>query len=247
VTGTRTRMFTYVSSVSYGYLVPVNYFHRTGQRKDDTGLLYYHARYYDPSLARFVSPDSIVPGAASGVGGAGGSMGAWQNSGLTVDFHENGFVSSANSETALVLTEGFWSDERDVNGPRNPQALSRYSYVLNNPLRHIDPTGHNADRECMGCPPARNSSRPAPAPAPTPTPSGTATPTPASKAKYSDDEIAYAFAVFAAQIAQYVLEEAGEAFFERAWNRWGTNVDDWELVGTKPAELENEHRIGVER
>jgi RHS repeat-associated protein len=32
----------------------------TGQRKDDTGLLYYHARYYDPSLARFVSPDSIV-------------------------------------------------------------------------------------------------------------------------------------------------------------------------------------------
>ncbi|HVF98953.1 MAG TPA: RHS repeat-associated core domain-containing protein [Chloroflexia bacterium] len=33
----------------------------TGQRKDDTGLLYYHARYYDPSLARFVSPDSIVP------------------------------------------------------------------------------------------------------------------------------------------------------------------------------------------
>jgi RHS repeat-associated protein len=35
----------------------------TGQRKDDTGLLYYHARYYDPSLARFVSPDSIVQGA----------------------------------------------------------------------------------------------------------------------------------------------------------------------------------------
>ncbi|HEX8220462.1 MAG TPA: RHS repeat-associated core domain-containing protein [Chloroflexia bacterium] len=33
----------------------------TGQRKDDTGLLYYHARYYDPALARFTSPDTIVP------------------------------------------------------------------------------------------------------------------------------------------------------------------------------------------
>src|SRR4051794_34789574 len=35
----------------------------TGQRLDGTGLLYYHARYYDPVLARFVSADSVVPGA----------------------------------------------------------------------------------------------------------------------------------------------------------------------------------------
>ncbi|MCS7003683.1 MAG: RHS repeat-associated core domain-containing protein, partial [Dehalococcoidia bacterium] len=33
----------------------------TGQRLDATGLLYYHARYYDPALGRFISPDSIVP------------------------------------------------------------------------------------------------------------------------------------------------------------------------------------------
>jgi len=33
----------------------------TGQRLDDTGLLYYHARYYDPILARFISADSMVP------------------------------------------------------------------------------------------------------------------------------------------------------------------------------------------
>jgi RHS repeat-associated protein len=41
----------------------------TGQRKDDTGLLYYGARYYDPVVGRFTSPDSIVPGASSGLGG----------------------------------------------------------------------------------------------------------------------------------------------------------------------------------
>jgi RHS repeat-associated protein len=29
----------------------------TGQRLEGTGLLYFHARYYDPSLARFVNAD----------------------------------------------------------------------------------------------------------------------------------------------------------------------------------------------
>jgi RHS repeat-associated protein len=34
----------------------------TGQRYDAaTGLYYYNARYYDPTLARFISPDTIVP------------------------------------------------------------------------------------------------------------------------------------------------------------------------------------------
>jgi len=33
----------------------------TGQRLDATGLLYYHARYYDPTLGRFIAPDSLVP------------------------------------------------------------------------------------------------------------------------------------------------------------------------------------------
>ena len=34
----------------------------TGQRLDSTGLLYYHARYYDPALGRFTAPDAWVPG-----------------------------------------------------------------------------------------------------------------------------------------------------------------------------------------
>ncbi|GEM_PF-4307226 len=32
----------------------------TGQRLDSTGLYYYGARYYDPAIGRFVSPDTIV-------------------------------------------------------------------------------------------------------------------------------------------------------------------------------------------
>ncbi|MFC1953475.1 RHS repeat-associated core domain-containing protein, partial [Chloroflexota bacterium] len=65
----------------------------TGQRLDGTGLYYYNARYYDPEIGRFISPDTIIP------------------------------------------------------NPANPQSFNRYSYVLNNPLRYTDPTGHWPSRE----------------------------------------------------------------------------------------------------
>ncbi|MBU1748399.1 MAG: hypothetical protein KKA73_11980 [Chloroflexi bacterium] len=62
----------------------------TGQRFESMigGLYDYGARFYDPLLGRFVSADTVVPGAG------------------------------------------------------NPQALNRYSYVLNNPLKYTDPTGN---------------------------------------------------------------------------------------------------------
>ena len=37
----------------------------TGQKRDATGLMYYNARYYDPALGTFDSPDSVVPGAGN--------------------------------------------------------------------------------------------------------------------------------------------------------------------------------------
>jgi RHS repeat-associated protein len=86
----------------------------TGQRLDGTGLLYYNARYYDANLGRFISADTIVPGAGS----------------LTV---------SPNDPVAA----GAWSQRS--GGPTNPQQLNRYSYVLNNPVNRIDPSGH-----CLG-------------------------------------------------------------------------------------------------
>jgi RHS repeat-associated protein len=62
----------------------------TGKEKDDTGLYYYEARYYDPFLRKFTQPDSIIPSVY------------------------------------------------------NPQSLNKYSYVMNNPYKYIDPSGHSA-------------------------------------------------------------------------------------------------------
>ncbi len=59
----------------------------TGQRLDGMGLYYYGARYYDPTIGRFISADPTIP---------------------------------------------------DSN---NPQGLNHYSYVINNPLKLIDPNG----------------------------------------------------------------------------------------------------------
>ena len=62
----------------------------TGQRlQDELGLYFYGARWYDPYLNRFLSPDTIIP------------------------------------------------------EPTNALDYDRYSYVRNNPLRYIDPTGHD--------------------------------------------------------------------------------------------------------
>ncbi len=63
----------------------------TPENGSDRGLYFYGARWYDSSLGRFISPDTIVP------------------------------------------------------QPGNPQALNRYAYVRNNPLRFVDPTGYFTD------------------------------------------------------------------------------------------------------
>lgn len=119
-------------------------------------------------LARFVSPDSIVPGASSGVGGAGGSVGQENNSKLTVDFHELGFLTSMNKENAFTLQKGFWFQLDGGNqktakapwGPENPQAMNRYTYTLNNPVRYTDPSGHCTTGPGCGGVVVNNSSTP---------------------------------------------------------------------------------------
>ncbi len=99
----------------------------TGQEEDpETGLYYYGARYYNPALGRFISPDSVVA------------------------------------------------------RPENPQNLDRYSYVRNNPVKLVDPSGYydtdvNGDPDPNGAQPGESGlsvsdadpNSPSPGPSPT--------------------------------------------------------------------------------
>jgi hypothetical protein len=66
---------------------------------------------------------------------------------LTVSFSEPGFVAKLNQESQFgpwfTLSDKEKQQLGSPMGPQNPQALNRYSYVLNNPMRWTDPTGHD--------------------------------------------------------------------------------------------------------
>ena len=64
----------------------------TGQKADGTGLLYYNARYYDPALGTFISPDSLVP-----------------NPGMVVDY--NRFLYARGNPLKYTDSSGYASDE----------------------------------------------------------------------------------------------------------------------------------------
>ena len=95
------KYYAYGSPRSYGGGILPSYYRFTGQILDPSGLYYYNARYYDPEIGQFVSPDTIVP-----------------------------------DPTSLL----------DYN---------RYMYGLGNPVRNVDPNGHDncdvtGNHNCVG-------------------------------------------------------------------------------------------------
>jgi RHS repeat-associated protein len=95
----------------------------TGQRLDETGLYYYGARYYDPTIGRFISPDTVVQ-----------------------QTPESG--AKVIDELVVSLSGPKTFNFRFVKAQEvdyiNPQEHNRYSYVLNNPLKYHDPAGSMA-------------------------------------------------------------------------------------------------------
>ena len=103
-------------------------------------LYYYNVRWYDPSIMRFIQPDSIVP--SIGEGGnpiAIGYVPQGNYSALVVDYHENQFLYQLNQENRARLQ---YPNIRLPNVPTNPQAFDRYAYSFNNPVKYNDPSGH---------------------------------------------------------------------------------------------------------
>ena len=75
-------------------------------------------------------------GSASGIGLAS----------LTTDLSDPMFAQRIVAEQSGAL-----DTEIDRSGPANTQALNRYSYVQNNPLKWTDPTGHARHCDAVGC------------------------------------------------------------------------------------------------
>jgi RHS repeat-associated protein len=83
----------------------------TGKEKDTTELYYYRARYYDPEIGRFLTRDTY-----------------------TFLPNDSRLLGSAwETSPAFQKVPNRWLE--------NSQALNRYTYALNNPLRYSDPTG----------------------------------------------------------------------------------------------------------
>ncbi|MFZ7133301.1 MAG: RHS repeat-associated core domain-containing protein [Eubacteriales bacterium] len=98
----------------------------TGQRQDDTGLYYYGARYYDPTIGRFISADTVVQYEKT-------------FDTATIALCVNLSISNLGSYQFSTLVYPGTTNE----SPINPQCFNRYTYVLNNPLKYIDPNGFN--------------------------------------------------------------------------------------------------------
>ncbi len=128
----RQRYFPY-GRVRYSSGSPPTTYNFTGQRLDGTGLLYFQARYYDPTVGRFLSADTLVQADAK---------------------TPTPYLRLAVSYAEANLLERWNQLQRSPAHPSpqhpqplsaiDPQSLNRYTYARNSPLAYIDRSGHIA-------------------------------------------------------------------------------------------------------
>jgi hypothetical protein len=115
------------------------------------GLMFYVSRLYDPALGRFIQADTVVTGDkptnAQTIQDVADSM----YTPLTVNYSETPILMKHNADSAFIqghggtlmsVKEAEKERAKITDAPLETQALDRYSYALNNPIRYTDPTGH---------------------------------------------------------------------------------------------------------
>ena len=119
------------------YATPSGYRYTSQCWDSGLGLYDYNARYYDPTLGKFISADTLVPEQK-------------RLTPLTVAFHENQFLEKVNQENGQITQFGpisSWDAQQKKefgvsDGSLAPQNLNRLAYAANNPQIFVDPDGH---------------------------------------------------------------------------------------------------------
>ena len=112
----------------------------TGRENDATGLYYYRARYYSPTLDRFVSEDPKYSPTFLG------------SQCKAADTPNPSQYSDLNRGFAPILGLGFaYASRLDSTLNVNPQRMHLYTYTENDPIDKTDPTGLVAAPQIPGC------------------------------------------------------------------------------------------------
>ena len=133
---------------------PTNYKY-TGQREEaGFGLYFYNARWYDPLTGRFAQADTVITGESHKGAQTLSDVASAMFTPLTVSYSEQPILMKQNADSAFIQQHGVSlanvSDKEKkkakiVGVPLDIQALDRYAYVRNSPMKYMDPTGHDAE------------------------------------------------------------------------------------------------------
>jgi len=116
------------------------------------GLLFYGARLYDPAVGRFTSADTVVAGSGHSNAQTLQDVAEAMFTPLTVNYAEQQMLMKHNADSAFIqkhggsllkVSEQAKQRAKIVGVPLDSQTFDRYAYTSNNPVRYIDPTGHD--------------------------------------------------------------------------------------------------------
>ncbi|MCL6511722.1 MAG: DUF6443 domain-containing protein [Anaerolineae bacterium] len=151
------------NGVSTGYLngyvekqggVWVKYYYFNGRRvamRNSSGVFWLHGDHLgSTSLMTNNSGGAVAEARYTPYGSTRWSTGSWPTDRRFTGQREEAGVGlyDYNARMYSPLLGRFLSADPLVPRPDDPQSFNRYAYVLNNPLRYTDPSGHQADEVC---------------------------------------------------------------------------------------------------